>query len=144
MNFTKQIFLDPEIAFDPEAFQTYIQNRFKADQNSYRVVKRSIDARGSNTKVFLSLEFFRGKTPTYNERLQPRDVSKSNPVVIVGSGPAGLFAAIELIHQGLKPIVIERGKDVQARRRDIAAINKEHKVDPNSNYLINVHFRLKF
>ncbi len=62
------------------------------------------------------------------------DVSNSKCVIIVGAGPAGLFAALRLIELGIKPVVIERGKDVQTRRRDIAAINKEHIVNPESNY----------
>ena len=62
------------------------------------------------------------------------DVSKSRQILIVGSGPAGLFAALRLIELGIKPIVFERGKDVQARRRDLAAINKDHIVNPESNY----------
>ncbi|MFN3316248.1 MAG: NAD(P)/FAD-dependent oxidoreductase, partial [Raineya sp.] len=62
------------------------------------------------------------------------DVSKKPSVIVVGAGPAGLFAALRLIELGLKPIVIERGKDVQARRRDLAAINKEHIVNAESNY----------
>ena len=61
-------------------------------------------------------------------------MSKNRPVIIVGSGPAGLFAALRLIELGIKPIVFERGKDVQARRRDLAAINKDRIVNPESNY----------
>jgi uncharacterized FAD-dependent dehydrogenase len=63
-----------------------------------------------------------------------QDVSKLKPLHIIGAGPAGLFAALEAIHQGLKPIVFERGKDVRARRRDLAALNKEQVVNPESNY----------
>jgi len=58
----------------------------------------------------------------------------SSKVIVVGSGPAGLYAALKLLEQGLKPIVIERGKEVRARRRDLAKINKEHLVNPESNY----------
>ena len=61
-------------------------------------------------------------------------VSGKDPVVIVGAGPAGLFAALRAIELGIKPIVIERGKDVRSRRRDLAAINKDHVVNPESNY----------
>src|SRR5690606_5654272 len=62
------------------------------------------------------------------------DVRHKPSVIIVGSGPAGLFAALRLIEFGVKPIILERGADVQARRRDLAAINKEHIVNPDSNY----------
>src|SRR5690606_17495699 len=61
-------------------------------------------------------------------------VKDKTPVVVVGAGPAGLFAALRLIELGLKPIIIERGKDVKQRRRDLAAINKEGLVNPESNY----------
>src|SRR5690606_39059141 len=62
------------------------------------------------------------------------NVSNAKKVIIVGAGPAGLFAALRCIELGLKPIVLERGKDVRARRRDLAAINKDHVVNPDSNY----------
>jgi uncharacterized FAD-dependent dehydrogenase len=64
-----------------------------------------------------------------------KDVSKaSNQVIIAGAGPAGLFAALKLIEQGIRPIIIERGKEVRARRRDLAMLNKEGEVNPESNY----------
>lgn len=102
-------------------------------------LRRSIDARNRNIKFNLRVRVFeRGEiVDTTHPKFQPRvfqDVSKKEHVVIVGAGPAGLFAALRLIELGLKPIVIERGKNVRDRRRDLAAINKEHIVNPESNY----------
>jgi uncharacterized FAD-dependent dehydrogenase len=64
----------------------------------------------------------------------PKKVDASKTIVIIGSGPAGMFAALRALEHGLKPIIFERGKDVRARRRDLAKIHKEHLVHPDSNY----------
>jgi uncharacterized protein len=107
------------------------------DITGYYVVKRSIDAR--SRKVYVNLTVM----ATVNEPFIPRflgpvnfnDVHRANSrVVIVGAGPAGLFAALELLEQGIKPIIIERGKDVRERRRDLAVLNKEGIINPESNY----------
>ena len=102
-------------------------------------LRRSIDARNRNIKFNLRVRVYaKGETPeTHHPKFENRhfqDVSKDNHVVIVGAGPAGLFAALRLIEKGIKPIILERGKDVRERRRDLAAINKEHIVNPESNY----------
>jgi uncharacterized protein len=104
----------------------------------HTILKKSIDAR-SRKQVWVQLtvnvfidEPFQAEEPT---SLQLREVHHAErQVVIVGAGPAGLFAAIRLIELGIKPIVLERGKDVRARRRDLAAINKEGLMNPESNY----------
>lgn len=101
----------------------------------HQVLKRSIDARSRQPKVRLRVlvsETPQDDTPTTPPALP--DVSGAPCVVVVGCGPAGLFAALRLIGHGSRPVVIERGKDVRARRRDLAAINREHRVDPDSNY----------
>ncbi|MFY7998193.1 MAG: NAD(P)/FAD-dependent oxidoreductase [Candidatus Kapaibacteriota bacterium] len=97
--------------------------------------KRSIDARSRTVKIHLQAEVYIDETPAPSDyRIQIKDVSSSRSVLIAGAGPAGLFAALRLIEAGLKPVILERGKDVKARRRDLAAINREHLVNPDSNY----------
>ena len=97
--------------------------------------KRSLDARGRNPYYIVSAEVFApGEFTASGPGFVMRDVHNANPVHVVGAGPAGLFAALKLIELGYKPIVLERGKAVKERRRDLAALNKEHKVDPDSNY----------
>lgn len=104
--------------------------------NGYIVKKRSIDARPRQPLILLSLKVFIDEQVQEPEPFDPelQNVTNARPVVIVGAGPAGLFAALKLIQLGLKPIVLERGKDVRSRRRDLAAINKEGVVNPESNY----------
>lgn len=105
--------------------------------SGYQVLKRSIDARGKIVYINLTVNAF------IDEPLQPffpgqfhfKNVSAaSKKVLIVGSGPAGLFAALMLVEKGIKPIILERGKSIRARRRDLATLNKEGIVNPESNY----------
>ena len=104
--------------------------------NAYQIIRRSLDARSRNivnqlqANVFINEDFY--DAFQFNPNLQ--NVENAHEVYIAGAGPAGLFAALELIEQGLKPIIIERGKNVRDRRRDLAAMNKEGKVNPESNY----------
>jgi uncharacterized FAD-dependent dehydrogenase len=103
----------------------------------FHVIKRSIDARGRQPWIMLTILVF------VNEPFQERTVKKlllqdvshaTQRVVVVGAGPAGMFAALKLIEQGIKPILLERGKDVRSRRRDLAALNKQGVVNSESNY----------
>jgi uncharacterized protein len=101
-----------------------------------RIIKRSVDARQKNIRVNLTVEVFT-EDESDNPVIAPfeiTDVSRKKEIIIVGAGPAGLFAALRLIELGLRPVIIERGRDVSARKRDIAKISREHTVDPDSNY----------
>ena len=96
-----------------------------------RVVKRSIDARQRQPKVNLTLEVYVDREPQPEPpHFDYPDVSHATEVVIVGSGPAGLFAALRLIESGYRPILLERGREVSARKVDIARINRNGAVDP--------------
>ncbi|WP_158860538.1 NAD(P)/FAD-dependent oxidoreductase [Lunatibacter salilacus] len=135
-----QLTLSPKEAFDPPSFHQSVRERVgispDVDDVFIRQTKRSIDARGRDVKVNVSAEIFINEPPTpliHAGKSYP-NVSQADPIVIVGAGPAGMFAALRAIELGIKPIVVERGKDVRARRRDLAAINKEHLVNPESNY----------
>ncbi|MEJ7694874.1 FAD-dependent protein, partial [Daejeonella sp.] len=100
-----------------------------------QVIKRSIDARGRKVVYRLKVNVYIGEQPTPEIfAVNYQNVSDKKPVLIIGAGPAGLFAAVRCIELGLKPIIVERGKDVKQRRRDLALINREGIIDPDSNY----------
>ncbi len=134
-----QLILPPDVALDDAAFQQHVVRHLglqQAETLTIRKVKQSIDARSRQLKVNVLVEVYADEAapPAIAYQKSYPDVSQKPTVVIVGCGPAGMFAALRLIELGYKPIVLERGKDVRARRRDLAAINKEHIVDPDSNY----------
>ncbi|MDH5476341.1 MAG: FAD-binding protein [Cyclobacteriaceae bacterium] len=130
--------VDPEVGMDDDHLRKFIAKRLKIPyQSSFtiQIIKRSIDARSQNVKIRLSVAvFIDEETKEVRYKKEYPNIKDEKQVVIVGAGPAGLFAALRLIELGIKPIVIERGKDVKTRRRDLAAINKEHIVNPESNY----------
>jgi len=134
-----EIKLSPEEAFDKENFRKKILGKARLADDSdvmIKIEKRSIDARKSKVVVNVKYDITQKDDRNITTPLTkdyPK-VKSNNQVIIVGSGPAGLFAALRLIELGVKPIIIERGKDLKTRRRDIAAINKEHKVNSESNY----------
>lgn len=139
MHKTIEVQLSPQEAFDESQFKHILSHKLHIPEDGPLIInpiKRSVDARSKNVSVKVLVELIpaREGKPTITYQKNYPDVSKADPVIIVGSGPAGLFAAIRLIELGVKPIVFERGKDVQSRRRDIASINKEHIVNPDCNY----------
>lgn len=137
MNKKIEIDLSPEEAFDEARFKPALYHKLKLNPEEVfvRPLRRSIDARRKDVlvKVLVEIEPV-GQRPPLSYNKNHTDVSQRQRVIIVGAGPAGMFAAIRLIESGMKPVIFERGKDVQARRRDLAAINKEHIVNPESNY----------
>jgi uncharacterized FAD-dependent dehydrogenase len=134
-----QLQVKPKVAATEDLLKREVAFKLKIsfkDIKHVEILKRSIDARQKSVKINLKVavyvnELFEETLPTIPDY---PNVSGNESVIIVGAGPAGLFAALKLIEKGLKPIVLERGKDVRARRRDLAAINKFHLVDEDSNY----------
>ncbi|MEP7254999.1 MAG: FAD-dependent protein [Ferruginibacter sp.] len=111
--------------------------RNESSISGFHILKQSVDARARTIWVNLTLTVFIDE-PFHKREIQQfdfKDVRNSEKkVVIIGAGPAGLFAALQLIEKGIKPIILERGKDVKARRRDLAVLNKEGIINPESNY----------
>lgn len=134
-----QLQVSPQTALNEALLKEEIRQQLSISEKSnihFKLQKRSIDARGRKIKINLSVlvaidEILVDEPIKYN--YQDVSTSKKN-CHIIGAGPAGLFAALRCLELGIKPIVIERGKDVKSRRRDLAAINKEHLVNPESNY----------
>lgn len=128
--------LKPEFAFEEKAIRKEIARISGISEPfHFKIIRQSLDARKTiayQFKIHVYPHGEKAEAPSYP--FQAQDVSQAQEVAIVGAGPAGLFAALELIQKGLKPIVFERGKDVRSRRRDLAKLNKEHIVNPESNY----------
>ncbi|HRI78864.1 MAG TPA: FAD-dependent oxidoreductase, partial [Cyclobacteriaceae bacterium] len=134
-----ELSLAPQEAYDPELFRQIVADKLHLQTDGdtvFHPLRRSIDARGKKVVVKILGEVISreevSKSITYVKSYP--SLTREDQVIIVGAGPCGLFAALRLLESGIKPIVLERGKDVQARRRDIAAINKDHIVNPDSNY----------
>jgi uncharacterized protein len=134
-----RINLTPAAAADENAVRKISASLAGIEQSeisSLRIVRRSVDARKKNIRVNLTVEIFTFDEPEVPviKPFIPVDVTNCREVIIVGAGPAGLFAALRLIELGLRPVIIERGRDVSSRKRDIARISREQLVDPDSNY----------
>lgn len=131
--------LAPHIAYDEQLLKQQVAQELSlkpSDSLWVKILRRSVDARSRNIKINLKLAV------SINEALSEDKIvmdynnvsGAKHSITIIGAGPAGLYAALRCLESGIKPIIFERGKDVQARRRDLAAINKEHIVNPESNY----------
>ena len=134
-----QLRILPEQAASEQSLKQYIGREKGLDVrtiNAIRVLKRSIDARQRTIYVNLTIRVFVNETPSEEEfeRTDYPNVEGRPAVIVVGAGPGGLFAALKLIELDLRPIVIERGKNVRERKEDLARISREHKVDVESNY----------
>lgn len=135
-----QLQTSPEIASNNLLLKDYLSKQIKVSVEEIQhvsILKRSIDARQKEVIINLKIRVFLEGDKFIEQPIQLPDyksVSNSQEVIIIGAGPAGLFAALQLIELGLKPIVIERGKDVRGRRRDLKAINLDHLVNEDSNY----------
>ena len=132
--------VSPETAYEPEKLSSRVAKELNVDRNRVKrvdIMKRSIDARQRQVVINLVVRAHIDKIDeqvTDFEPIEYRDVKERRQVIVVGAGPAGLFAALQLIERGFRPIVLERGKDVDSRRKDMALISREQKVNPESNY----------
>ncbi|WP_308769045.1 FAD-dependent protein [uncultured Bacteroides sp.] len=134
-----QLRILPEQAASEQSLKQYISREKGLDIrtiNAIRTLKRSIDARQRTIYVNLTVRVFVNETPSEEEfeRTNYPNVEGRPSVIVVGAGPGGLFAALKLIELGLRPIVVERGKNVRERKEDLARISREHKVNSESNY----------
>ena len=134
-----QIRVQPHEAANEQSLMRYIAQEKGMDVrtiNAVRVLRRSIDARQRVIYINLTVRVFVNEMPSMEEYVSREygNVEGRQPVIVVGAGPAGLFAALKLIENGLRPIVVERGRDVRTRKVDLASIARTHKVNPESNY----------
>ncbi len=132
-----EVTLLPELLADKDNLYIAAARKLKLNREEIKAVvplRRSIDARSKQAVYKIRAEVFVNELPSEEPPVQFHPVKSDKKVLIVGSGPGGLFGALRLIELGLKPVIIERGKDVRSRRRDIKAIQQNHMVNPDSNY----------
>lgn len=134
-----QLRILPQVAYKEESIKQYLAKEKGLDVRTLqhiRVLKKSVDARQRTIFVNLKVRAYINELPQDDEYVHTDypDVRNGKPVIVVGAGPGGLFAALRLIEQGLRPIVIERGKNVRERKKDLSLITKTQKVDGESNY----------
>ena len=129
----------PEIAANEQRLKEYLSEEkgiSLRDLNATRILKRSIDARQRTIFVNLKVQVYINEMPKDDEYEHTiyNKVEGKPQVIVVGAGPGGLFAALRLIELGLRPVIVERGKDVRERKKDLAQISREHTINPESNY----------
>lgn len=139
MTYEYNIRVLPEVAANEQQLKAYLVHEKGLDEktlNATRILKRSIDARQRTVFVNLTVRAYVNEVPKDDEYLHTvyNNVEGRPQVIVVGAGPGGLFAALRLIELGLRPIVVERGKDVRERKKDLAQISRTQAVDPESNY----------
>ena len=134
-----QVRVQPQVAANEQTLRSWLADEYGFDVRTItavRILRRSIDARQRTIFVNLKVRVFINEQPANDEyvRTDYPDVSERPQVIVVGAGPGGLFAALRLIELGLRPIVLERGKNVHERKKDLAQIAKTQQVDAESNY----------
>lgn len=134
-----QIRVQPQIAYNEQSLASYLSKEKGFDIrtiNRIRILRRSIDARQRQVMVNLKVSVYINELPQDDEyqRVEYPDVSDAPLVIVVGAGPGGLFGALHLIELGYRPVIVERGKDVRERKKDMAAISRNQCVNPESNY----------
>ncbi len=134
-----QVRVWPQVAANEQALRGWLADEYGFDVRtvtSLRILRRSIDARQRTIFVNLKVRVYINEQPQQDEYAPTTypDVSSGQQVIVVGAGPGGLFAALRLIELGLRPIVLERGKDVHERKKDLSQITKTQQVDAESNY----------
>ena len=134
-----QVRVLPQVAANEQSLRSWLADEYGFDVRtvtSVRILRRSIDARQRTIFVNLKVRVYINEQPQNDEYVPVDypDVSDKPQVIVVGAGPGGLFAALRLIELGLRPIVLERGKDVHERKKDLSQITKTQQVDPESNY----------
>lgn len=139
MRRTLEISLTPRLASNEAYYKPIIAKKLSIPEKKVsfiRILRKSIDARKGNIKINLRLlVYFNEPAPGQGKReFFYQDVSNREEVIVIGAGPAGLFAALRLIELGKKPVILERGKEVSERKKDIALISKEQIINPESNY----------
>jgi uncharacterized FAD-dependent dehydrogenase len=139
MQKTIRLILLPQQAANDFEYNKYISEQLGIEKEritGYKIRKKSIDARSHNVKIIVETIVSIDEPPPQEETFQPQYdyVGNKAEIHIIGAGPAGLFAALKAIESGYKPVILERGKEIRQRRRDIALLSREHIVNPDSNY----------